>query len=88
MIDVRDFKKLEKRINQIKPSIIFHLAAQPLIYESYKNPYDTIDINAKGTLNIMEIVRKSKFVKSVIIVTSINVMKAIILQKVLKKATD
>ena len=70
MIDVRDFKKLEKRINQIKPSIIFHLAAQPLIYESYKNPYDTIDINAKGTLNIMEIVRKSKFVKSVIIVTS------------------
>ena len=47
MIDVRDFKKLEKRINQIKPSIIFHLAAQPLIYESYKNPYDTIDINAK-----------------------------------------
>ena len=41
-----------------------------MIYESYKNPYDTIDINAKGTLNIMEIVRKSKFVKSVIIVTS------------------
>lgn len=70
LIDVRNLKQLEKKINQIKPSIVFHLAAQPLIYEGYINPYDTFDINIKGTLNIMEIIRNSKFVKSTVIVTS------------------
>ena len=68
--DIRDYKKLESRIKKIKPSIIFHLAAQPLIHYSYQNPYDTFDINFKGTLNIMEITRKYKFIKSVVIVTS------------------
>ena len=70
LIDVRNYKKLSKKIKSIKPSIIFHLAAQPLIYESYKKPYLTFDININGTLNIMEIIRKSKFIKSVVIVTS------------------
>ena len=70
LVDVRNFKKLEKKIKYIKPSIIFHLAAQPLIYESYKKPFLTFDINVNGTLNLMEITRKSKFIKSVIIVTS------------------
>ena len=70
LIDVRNYKKLEKKIKLIKPSIIFHLAAQPLIYESYKKPFLTFDINVNGTLNLMEITRKSKFIKSVIIVTS------------------
>ena len=39
---------------KIKPEIIFHLAAQPLIYESYKKPYITFDVNCRGTLNILE----------------------------------
>ncbi len=69
-IDVRDYKKLNQKIKRIKPSIIFHLAAQPLIYESYKKPYLTFDININGTLNVIEIIRKSKFIKSAIIVTS------------------
>ena len=70
LIDVRNFNKLKKKINAIKPSIIFHLAAQPLIYQSYKKPLLTFDININGTLNIMEIIKDSNFVKSVIIVTS------------------
>jgi len=70
VIDVRNYNKLEKKINKIKPSIIFHLAAQPLIYESYQKPYSTFDINIRGTLNIMEIARKYRFLKSIIIVTS------------------
>ena len=50
--------------------IIFHLAAQPLILDGYKEPYKTYAINTLGTLNILEISRKSKFVRSLICVTS------------------
>jgi CDP-glucose 4,6-dehydratase len=70
LFDIRDFKKLSKVIKKCKPSIIFHLAAQPLIYESYKKPLLTFDINYRGTLNLMECIRNSNFVKSVVIVTS------------------
>lgn len=70
LFDIRNKKKLEKIINKHKPSIIFHLAAQPLIYESYKNPYKTFDVNYRGTLNLMEIIRKSNFVKSLVVATS------------------
>jgi len=70
ILDVRNFKILNNFVNKVKPSIIFHLAAQPLIYESYKKPYLTFDVNFKGSLNIVEISRKSKFVKSLVIATS------------------
>ena len=55
---------------EFKPEIIFHLAAQPLIFESYKRPLLTFDVNFRGSLNILEISRKSKFIKSVVIITS------------------
>jgi len=70
LFDIRNFKKLQRVIKKTKPNIIFHLAAQPLIYESYKKPLLTFDINYRGTLNVMECVRLSNFVKSVVIVTS------------------
>ena len=66
--DIRNYKKLKKIIKDTKPSIIFHLAAQPLIYESYNKPYITFDINFRGTLNLIDIVKDNKFVKSIIIV--------------------
>ena len=75
--DIRNYTKLKKFISTSKPSIIFHLAAQPIIYKSYQNPYDTFDINCKGTLNILEMAKKYKFIKSVVIVTSIDVYKNI-----------
>jgi CDP-glucose 4,6-dehydratase len=70
LFDIRDFKKTINLIKKTKPSIIFHLAAQPLIYVSYKKPLSTFDINFRGTLNILESVRNTKSVKSLIIVTS------------------
>lgn len=70
LFDVRDYKKLNAFIQKVKPSIIFHLAAQPLIFESYKRPLLTFDVNFRGSLNILEISRKSKFIKSVVIITS------------------
>ena len=68
--DVRDKKKLEKLIKSFRPTIIFHLAAQPIISDSYKKPSETIMINAIGTLNIVEICKAYNFVKSIICITS------------------
>ena len=70
IFDIRDQQKLEKFISRSKPSIIFHLAAQPLIIESYLKPHSTIDINVKGTLNILEASRKFNFIRSVVLITS------------------
>ena len=68
--DVRDEKKLRNTIKKFKPDIIFHLAAQPLVKESYKNPIYTFSTNILGTLNILETLRELKSVKSAVIITS------------------
>ena len=70
LFDIRNYKKLSKFVKTIQPSIIFHLAAQPLIYESYRKPFLTFDVNFKGSLNLVDISRDVKSVKSIVIVTS------------------
>lgn len=57
--DIRDIKRLESCVSQVKPDIIFHLAAQPLVRESYLNPVETFEVNVCGTLNVLEIIRRS-----------------------------
>ena len=69
-VDIRDKKKLEVVIKKFKPTIIFHLAAQPIISVGYKKPEETITVNSIGTLNIVEICKNLKFVKSIVCVTS------------------
>lgn len=68
--DIRDENYLSEVINQFKPEIIFHLAAQSLVRYSYLEPIETFDTNVLGTLKVLEAARQSKVVKSVIIVTS------------------
>ena len=70
LFDIRNHDRLNQFINSSKPTIIFHLAGQPLVLESYKNPLLTFDINSRGTLNVLEVAKKSKFVKSVVSITS------------------
>ena len=70
LYDIKNIKKLKKHVLKVRPSIIFHLAAQPIIFESYKRPYETFDTNFRGTLNILEVSKKFKFIKSTILVTS------------------
>ncbi len=65
-----DKKKLQKSINKSKPEIIFHLAAQSSVIQSFKNPYDTVFSNVLGTVNILEIIKQKKFVKSAVLVTT------------------
>jgi CDP-glucose 4,6-dehydratase len=57
--DIRNYSEIEKIIIKHNPEFIFHLAAQPLVLESYKEPMDTFSINIMGTANILEALRKS-----------------------------
>lgn len=68
--DIRNFNNLFKIVNKEKPEIIFHLAAQPLVIDSYKEPLYTIETNTLGTANILEVFRKIDSVKVMIIITT------------------
>ena len=68
--DIRDFNNLKKVFDKEKPEIVFHLAAQPIVRESYKNPIYTYETNVMGTVNILECIRLTDTVKSFINVTT------------------
>jgi len=58
--DIRDFSAMSRIIKAHNPSVIFHLAAQPLVIESYQTPRETFETNVMGTANLLEVFRKSK----------------------------
>jgi len=68
--DIRDAEKLNKTFEDFKPEIVFHLAAQPLVRDSYDNPVDTYTINVIGTLNVYEAARKTDGVKAIVSITT------------------
>ena len=68
--DILDFKTLKKKLVEFKPDIIFHLSAQSLVSESFRSPVKTVQTNINGTLNILEISKKIKSLKSLVIITS------------------
>jgi CDP-glucose 4,6-dehydratase len=68
--DICDFESLSKVFEEYNPEIIFHLAAQPIVRKSYKNPRYTYETNVMGTVNIMECIRLNSCVKSVLNVTT------------------
>ena len=68
--DVRDYSVLKKVFDEFQPEIVLHLAAQPIVRESYKNPVYTYETNVMGTVNILECVRQSSSVKSFLNVTT------------------
>ena len=55
--DIRNKEKFQNAFNECNPEFVFHMAAQPLVIESYKNPKETFDINFTGTLNLLEILK-------------------------------
>ena len=68
--DIRDLDQLMKTMQDTKPEIVIHMAAQPIVRDSYKNPVYTYETNVMGTVNIMEAVRQTPSVKSVLNVTT------------------
>ena len=73
--DVRDFELLSKSLTESGADIVFHLAAQPIVRESYRNPRETYETNVMGTVNICEAVRLCGSVKSFLNVTTDKVYK-------------
>lgn len=70
LADIRDFENLENAFNKAQPEIVIHMAAQPLVKDSYTEPRYTYETNMMGTVNILECLRKSCCVKSFLNVTT------------------
>ena len=57
--DIRDFRSLKASFDAAKPEIVLHLAAQPIVRDSYKDPVYTYETNVMGTVNLLECVRQA-----------------------------
>ncbi len=68
--DIRDLARFQEILNDFKPEIIFHLAAQALVRRSYRDPLETYSTNVIGTINVLESIRHVDFVKAAVIVTT------------------
>lgn len=68
--DVRDPQTLTARIQAVSPEIVFHLAAQPLVRASYANPAETYAVNVMGTVNLLDAVRRTPSVRTVVNITT------------------
>ncbi|MBO5521836.1 MAG: GDP-mannose 4,6-dehydratase, partial [Eubacterium sp.] len=73
--DIRDFGRLQKIFHDFRPEIVFHLAAQPIVRESYRNPRETYETNVMGTVNVLECIRTEDSVRSVLNVTTDKVYR-------------
>lgn len=68
--DIRDLATLQQTMQSAQPEIVIHMAAQPLVRESYSNPVETYATNVMGTVNLLEAVRHSSGVKAVVNITT------------------
>lgn len=73
--DIRDLPRLQQVFEEFQPEIVIHMAAQPIVRESYKKPVYTYEVNVMGTVNVLECVRRSSSVKSFLNVTTDKVYK-------------
>jgi CDP-glucose 4,6-dehydratase len=68
--NILNYEKLKKSILKSKPEIIFHLAAQSIVADSYTYPYKTFQTNLMGSINLMDICNEYKYLKSLVLITS------------------
>lgn len=73
--DVRDLTHLKAVFGEVRPEIVIHMAAQPIVRESYKNPVYTYETNVMGTVNVLECIRLTDSVRSFVNVTTDKVYK-------------
>ena len=74
-IDIRDSLAIKQAVKKINPEVIIHLAAQPLVRESYRIPVETFETNVIGTLNVLEATKELSNLKAVLIITTDKVYK-------------
>ncbi|MCP4687574.1 MAG: CDP-glucose 4,6-dehydratase [Desulfobacterales bacterium] len=68
--DVRDLPALQEAVEKHQPKVIFHLAAQAIVRESYADPKSTFDTNVGGTVNILEAIRRTNSVRAAVLITT------------------
>lgn len=68
--DIRDLEQVEKVFREFQPEVVFHLAAQPLVRLSYEEPIMTYETNVMGTLHVLETVRRTPSVRSIVVITT------------------
>lgn len=73
--DICDYESLAQAIEAFQPDLILHLAAQPLVRRSYREPVTTFMVNAQGTAHVLEAARRTKSVKGVLCITTDKVYK-------------
>jgi CDP-glucose 4,6-dehydratase len=69
-LDIRDKEAILKLFKDEKPEVVFHMAAQPLVLESYEFPLETFEINTLGTANILEAIRLTNSIKTAVFITT------------------
>ena len=74
-VDIRDAAATAAAVSEIAPDVVIHLAAQPLVRESYKDPRTTFETNAMGTLNVLEAVQATPSVKAHVVITTDKVYR-------------
>ena len=73
--DIRDLSALISTFNVVQPEIVFHLAAQPLVRESYRDPIETLSTNVMGTVNILEALRVCGGARVAVMITTDKVYR-------------
>ncbi|MBQ9334771.1 MAG: CDP-glucose 4,6-dehydratase [Lachnospiraceae bacterium] len=73
--DIRDYERLYNTFREIKPEIVIHMAAQPIVRTSYRAPRYTYEVNVMGTVNVLECARNTESVRSIVNVTTDKVYR-------------
>ena len=68
--DIRNRSSIERFVEDVEPQIVFHLAAQPLVRESYLTPFETFDVNVLGTVNLLDSLRNCNKLKAIVNITT------------------
>jgi CDP-glucose 4,6-dehydratase len=74
-IDIRNYEALHNAVSEFKPNVVFHLAAQPLVLESYAKPRETFETNVMGTVNLLDISSSQASIELVSVITTDKVYK-------------
>ncbi|SFU15418.1 CDP-glucose 4,6-dehydratase [Mesorhizobium sp. YR577] len=74
IVDIRDRAGVARTVARIRPSVVFHLAAQPLVRRSYREPVETFDTNVQGTVHVLDAARAAD-VKALVAVTTDKVYR-------------
>lgn len=69
-VDIVEFEHLKAALHDVRPEIVFHMAAQPLVRESYADPLRTFAVNVMGTANLLEVIRGLDCVRAVVVITT------------------